>query len=410
MARPPSIAREDETEPPARDNRVDVVDVVPAIAPSPMVTLRRELARLSQQAVAVERSLEAQGRDRRDALDRLDRAAQHVVALEVRLAASEAEAQSMRRLHEAALDALQKTCAERDEHALAIQTARTTTEDLARSRADLERLKTAHEELMKRAATLEAELAEVRRRQFDEALRATDQDTEVGKLRDHIVRAEQTATQEHQNAQRCEEECVKARHELSDERDLLVKTRDELAAVRAELARERSEAQARIERLTRETEVAAKATAEQLQLLQKAQAEVEDLASAARNALARAKAELEAMRADRDAADERTTRLETELSSARGEETLLREEVEMARTTATAATTRAEAAERGQATLAHGMKQLLEEVVAGFARSGISRGSGASATALPPEPQNVASEAPNAQGAKGEAPQSTTSL
>src|SRR5437016_1541019 len=105
------MRRDDRAEPdddegtgPSRVERVDVVNVEGTATrdstTSAVMSLRRELARLTQQATAVERSLEDQRRDRGDALEKLEKATERILQLEARLSAVEAEAGSLRRLNE----------------------------------------------------------------------------------------------------------------------------------------------------------------------------------------------------------------------------------------------------------------------------------------------------------------------
>lgn len=372
MARPPTLTREEpeDEESPAADNRVDVVEVAPTPTKA-MVSLRRDLARLSQQAVAVERSFEDHHRDRRDALDRLDRATQRILVLESRLVGSEAEAHSMRRLHEAALEELRKTRADRDELAHVLRTAKGASEELTRSRAEEERLRTAHEEATKKAMALDADLTEIRRRQFQDALKATDKDTEVGKLREHIERAEAASVQAREAAERSKEDAAKARQEAGEAREAATRIREELAVARDDAAHERTAEEARVERVMRELDEAAKVRAGQIEALEKSLTSAKDLEAEARDALAHMKGELDATRRDRDAADERANRAEGELSGLRLWETGLREQLETALATSTQATARADAAERAFTAMLQGMKQLQDEIVAGFARNGI---------------------------------------
>jgi chromosome segregation ATPase len=373
MARPPTLTREEplDDDLPPQSNRVDVVDVAPPTAARAMVTIRRELARLSQQAHAVEKSMEDSGRDRRDALDRLDRATQRILVLEARLAGTEAETNSMRRLHEAALEELRKTRSERDETAQILQTARGAIVELSRSRAEADRFRTVADEATKKAAALEAELAETRRRQFQDALKATDKDTEVGKLRDHIERAEAASVQARDAAERHKEEVTKARQEAADARDAATKLREELATAREDAAHERASEAARVERLMKDADEAAKASASQIDTLEQSVVAAKDAEAVARDELVLAKGELDATRLDRDAADERASRVEGELSAVRLDEARLREQLEAALATATQATARADVAERTHTTLLQGMKQLHDEIIAGFARNGL---------------------------------------
>ena len=99
---PTSMRRDDRAEPDDDDvstGRIDVVNVDGGrgdTAATGMITLRRELAKLHQQAAAVEKSLEDQRRDRSDSLDRLERATERVLMLEAKVAGYETETTSLR--------------------------------------------------------------------------------------------------------------------------------------------------------------------------------------------------------------------------------------------------------------------------------------------------------------------------
>src|SRR5436309_1214569 len=89
---PAALRRDDRAEPDDDDSgrsRVERVDVVKVegtssrdSTASAVMSLRRELARLTQQATAVERSLDDQRRDRGDAIDKLEKATERVLQLE----------------------------------------------------------------------------------------------------------------------------------------------------------------------------------------------------------------------------------------------------------------------------------------------------------------------------------------
>src|SRR5262245_23420385 len=137
--RDPRADPDDETSGPPSSSRVDVVnmersaDSISAVAN----TMRRELAKLHQQAAAFERTLEDQRLERAEALDRAERATEHALSLEARISRMEQEHQQLRRMHETALDDLQKMRAERDDLARAVDSAKQSTDELGRLKADL---------------------------------------------------------------------------------------------------------------------------------------------------------------------------------------------------------------------------------------------------------------------------------
>ena len=108
----PTIRRDDRAEPEDEaddavgSSRVDVVSVDSVrgdTATSGMVALRRELAKLNQQAAAVEKSLDEQRRERSEALERREKERLHTLALEARIASAEAETALVRKANEAAI-------------------------------------------------------------------------------------------------------------------------------------------------------------------------------------------------------------------------------------------------------------------------------------------------------------------
>lgn len=119
------------------------------------LVLRRELAKLQQQAAAVERTIEDQRRERSDALERIEQATSHAIVLEHRLEQTEAELAKARRQHEAVREELQAIRTERD----------------GATRA---------------AAAYEAELAELRKRAQEE----DDRNAELRILRDRVDRSD----------------------------------------------------------------------------------------------------------------------------------------------------------------------------------------------------------------------------
>lgn len=142
-----SIRRDHRAEPDDDDRlapRVDVISVNPIggrdNASAGILSLRRELATLHQQAAAFERTLEEQRR--------LGSAAEgRVLSLEARLAEAESEATSLRSMRASSLVELDTLRAERDELTRAVETAMATTAQIGMLAADAARVRASDEEI-----------------------------------------------------------------------------------------------------------------------------------------------------------------------------------------------------------------------------------------------------------------------
>ncbi|MCL2724285.1 MAG: hypothetical protein FWD69_07600 [Polyangiaceae bacterium] len=147
-SKPPLPRRDDRQEPDddpgVSSSRIEVVSIDRGSrdgTANAVVALRRELSRLTQQAVAVEKSLDEQRRDRSDAIDRLDRATEHALMLEGRLMGVEAEAQSLRRANESMAADLRKARNAREELAIRLEEANEKNRQAASSRAEIDEVR-----------------------------------------------------------------------------------------------------------------------------------------------------------------------------------------------------------------------------------------------------------------------------
>jgi chromosome segregation ATPase len=243
-----STRRDDRAEPDDEpsSSRIDVVNVgggaAGESAASAMVSLRRELAKIHQQAAAVERSLEEQRRDRSEALDRSERAIERAIQLETQLAAVEAEATSVRKMHEGSLVELRSVRAERDDLSRAIAEAKSATAELiAQATAQTRQAKDEAASARKAAEIAEQDAALV----GDQATRVR---AEAAKLRDEadaarieLTRARDELASAHDEAVQLREELAKARSEATKAGEDLTKARAESARAREDLARARED-------------------------------------------------------------------------------------------------------------------------------------------------------------------------
>jgi hypothetical protein len=185
---PPSALpprRDDRVEPDddASSSRVEVVNVDGGsrdVAASGMGSLKRELAKLHQQAAAVEKSLEDQRRDRSDALDRLERATERVTFLEARHSAFEAETALLKRTIGGSLAELQTVRDERDDLARAVAAAKISVADAGKLREEIRQLR-------------------------ESAVQARDADAELAKAREESSRAVEAAAQAKAEAAKAQE-------------------------------------------------------------------------------------------------------------------------------------------------------------------------------------------------------------
>ena len=364
-SRPPSAARRDPRADPDDDEdegqRVDVVverSGRSSVAPEDTLSnaaliLRRELAKLHQQAAAVERTIEDQRRERSDALERIEYANTRATELQQKIADAEQEVGNLRRLHATTLEDLDKVRAERDKLAGA-------SDELARQKSETETLREAHEDALRAASKFEAEIAEIRKREQAGAQKATDAEGELTKLRERVERTSAELTQAREETTQVRGENTRLKAEVSD-------AHDSGARVREEADRERTAAKTEAERLQREL-AEARSAAAQVAVVEGDLAASKRETGDARNEIARLERELEATRHARDVAIERATMAEKETEGVRKDaERLQRELVE-----ASAATGRAEAkaasSDRARVLVEDSVRQLRDEVTTAFAR------------------------------------------
>lgn len=371
------MRRDDRAEPEDGDEPVERVDVVAAPGGNVLVHLRRELAKLSQQAAAVERSIEQQSRDKEETSEKLDRANERIILLEARLGSAESEAHSMRRLHETALEDLKRLRDERDALARDADTGKAASDELTRAKAEIERLRLQVDDASKMIASLEGQLAEVRKQQLQEALSVTDKESQLVTLREQIERAEAAAAESRAEVERVNSE---AAAEAAEARQEATEAREAAAQLRDEITRVQSEASTRVEaaELAVANERAAREDA--LAPLRKDLEAAHDAEAEARAVNARLKRELEAATAEREAADNRGARLEGELAEMKIHQERLRRELDDALDVVKDAESRAATAERSFAILTQSMLDLREQISSGFSRAGV--GAPMSATAL----------------------------
>lgn len=368
------------TLPPRRDPRSDPEDDGSAPSPSPTSqridvvnidrtgdsisavanTMRRELAKLHQQASAFERTLEDQRRERADALDRAERATEHALSLEARIARIEAENQQLRRMHETALDDLEKMRTERDDLARKVEGAEQTTDEIARLEADLASAVKAREETARSAAELETELAEVRKRERQEAAKGSDKDAELAAMREKVERLTAELSSATADAAKAQSEVVTIRQERDDAIASATKTKDSAE-------RDRLAAKAEREQLERQLAGARSAEGDLVRVRQElatAEKAVEE-ASQENTRLAR---EVEAARHERNAHVERAAMFERENIDLRQADERMRRQLDGALQAAMHAEARANVAERARLQVEDGVRQLRDEITTAFAR------------------------------------------
>jgi hypothetical protein len=329
-----------------------------------LTSLKSQLAKLQEQASAVERSLDDQRRDRSDALDRLERATERCISLEAKVTGFEAEAISLRKMHEASLA------------------------DLESLKEENEGLHSTLEESMRAAATFEGELSELRKRQFKEALKATEQETELTALRAKLERATNDGTEADATAS-------KAKFELARAREALTKADKEIAVGREEAMQAR-EATAKAENTISAARGEASKAREELSKLR------QDLASAKEDNTkdrATARDRIDLLERALDDARAATARTEAQLDASRASEGAMGQQLEAAVARATDADSRAAAAAASQTTLEQNVRRLREDIAGAFARMGHG-------AAPPPLPPGARPEPRVAPSDREEAPQS----
>lgn len=342
--------------------RVDVVhmdrtgDSISAVAN----TMRRELAKLHQQASAFERTLEDQRRERTEALDRAERATEHALSLEARIARIETESQQLRKMHEQALQDLQKMRAERDDLARAVESTKHSTEEMARLKTELASASKAREEIARSAAELETELAEVRKREHQAAAKGTDKDAEIAALREKVDRLTAELASATADAAKAQSEIVKVRQERDDAALDATKTKE-----KAE--RDRMAADAERDRLEKQL-ASARSAEEELVRVRQELATAEKAALEASQETARLAREVDAARQERNAHVERATMFERENIALRQDDERMRRQLDGALQAAMHAEARANVAERARLQVEDGVRQLRDEMTTAFAR------------------------------------------
>ena len=374
-SRAPAAARRDPRADPDDDDDDDIegaarVDVVvdrsgrPSGAEDTLsnaaLILRRELAKLHQQAAAVERTIEDQRRERTDALERIEYATSRATELQTKIDGAESELANVRRLHETALDDLQKMRAERDDLARSSAAAKSTAEDLARARSEAETLREAHDEALRAASKFEAEISEIRKREQAGAQKFTDVETELSTLRERVERTSGELTQAREETTQVRTEAARLRTELSD-------AHDSGARVREEADRERTTAKEQIERLQREL-AEARTAFEKLSTTETELAAVRRESAEGKSEIARLERELETARHARDVAIERASMAEKETEGVRKDSERLQRELSDATSLMARAETRAVNADRSRAFVEDSVRQLRDEVTTAFAR------------------------------------------
>ncbi len=305
----PPIRRDDRAEPDEEDSspRFDVVNVDGPgsgsnVNASPrseanigMSSLKQQLARLSEQASAVEKSLDDQRREREGALDRLEIATERCISLESKVSGVEAEANALRKLLEAGNADLQTMRAERDGLAHAVQAAKLATAELGRIKEENEDLHATLESSMAASAKLEEDLSELRKRQFKEALKVTEQEALLREVRTKLERAEKEGVVAREEAMQAREATAKAentiataRAESSRAREETQKLRQELASAKEDNLKDRTTARDRIDLIERALDDARASTARTESALEVSRVNEETITRQTEEALARA--------------------------------------------------------------------------------------------------------------------------
>lgn len=324
------------------------------------LTLRRELAKLHQQAAAVERTIEDQRRERSDALEKIEAANQRSDDLEAKLGEADREISNVRRLHETALEDLQKVRGERDDLARAVDAAKATADELARTRQEAETLREAHDEALRAASKYEAELAEIRKREQAGAQKVTDTEAELTSLRERLAGANAEIAQFREEGTHNKSELARARQEATAATEATAKVREELEHERR-ATKEQGERLEKSLAATRAVEDKLEATTSELTTARAATTKVEA-------EVARLERDLEAARHARDVNLERAMMAERETEGVRKEVERLQRELETAVAAAARAETRAATAERNKSFVEENVRQLRDEITTAFAR------------------------------------------
>ena len=329
----PTIRRDDRAEPDDDEpstgaSRVDVVSVESVrgdTASSGLVALRRELAKLNQQAAAVEKSFEDQRRERAESLERLEKERLHAIALETRVASAEAESVLLKKAHQ----------------------------------LEINELRAAHE----------TSLAELRKAREDRA--AIEKSAEAAKVAASEIRAR--TEKEEAAARASSDEAAKRASEL-------LKLGVELARVKEEHARDRTTARERIavlERAADEASAVSQRAQAELSTSRETEVRLSGEAQTARQSAERLVAQAEAAKqngellmAQCEAARQNEERLKAQCEAARQNEERLGRQLEVALARAAEAESQALTISLTHASLEASLRTLRDEITAAFARVG----------------------------------------
>ena len=366
LSRPPPARRDPRADPDDEpiSERVDVVTMdrsggggdrnstIDSLT-NAALTLRRELAKLHQQAAAVERTIEDQRRERSDAIERAEFVHQKNTELEQRAINAEAEVANLKKLHD-------QLKAERDDVARGLEAAKTIAEELERTREELAATKREKEDVVRAAATFENEISEIRRREQAGAQKATDAETELQSTRERLERTLAELTSAREELTQSKAETVRARQESTDA--------GEVAAQKlSESEHERLAAKEQIDRLEK--------TIAELKVVQEKVVVLDADLTNARMELVNARSEIGARERDieearhaRDVATERATMAEKETGDVRKEVERLQAALDSATQSASNANARASAAERARVATEESVRGLRDEITTAFAR------------------------------------------
>lgn len=363
-SRPPPVRRDPRADPDDEpiSERVDVVTMdrgsgdrnstIDSLT-NAALTLRRELAKLHQQAAAVERTIEDQRRERSDAIERAEAVNVRAAELQHRAEAAEAEVANLKNLHD-------QVRAERDELARALEQTKATAEDLQRTRDDLAVVRREKEEIVRAAATFENELTEIRRREQTGAQKATDTEAELQAVRERFERTSAELLSAREEVTAAKAETVKFRQEAAEAAEVA-------AQKLSESEHERLSAKEQISRLE-QTIADMKAVHEKVTRLDA------DLTNArmelvnGRSEIGRLERDLEDVRQARDVASERALMAEKDRDDAKKEVERLQQALDLANQSAANANARASSAERARLTSEESVRALRDEITTAFAR------------------------------------------
>lgn len=363
LSRPPPGRRDPRADPDDEpiSERVDVVNMerggdrnstIDSLT-NAALTLRRELAKLHQQAAAVERTIEDQRRERSDALERAEVFTARNQELEQRAEAAEAEASNLKKLYD-------QVKAERDDLTRALDQAKATTEDLQRTKEELAVVRREKEDVVRAAATFENELAEIRKREQAGAQKVSDTETELQAVRERF--------------ERTSAELLSAREEVTAAKAETVKYRQEAAEAAETAAQKLSESEH--ERLAAKEQISRlEQTIAEMRVVQEKVIGLDaDLTNArmelvnGRAEIGRLERDLEDVRSARDVATERAIMAEKEAAGARTEAERLQQALDAATQNAANASARATAAERARVSSEESVRSLRDEITTAFAR------------------------------------------